>query len=224
MGLWLIGEEEPFFRRDLPLSPDEEQELAQLKGLRRAEWLASRWLLHHITGQPQRMPLAKNAFSKPFFLDQPDLYCSLSHSHGVVGALLADRNCGCDVQVLVEKMPRLAPKFVHEEEARFVAGYGAQAQFDLWHLMWTAKESLYKAYGLKELDFRRDMRVEPFEWNGCQASAGGWVRKGDFGQRYGLNFFKSTLREGEGAYVCATCFEEASSGHALSACLDLSRL
>lgn len=205
LGLWQISEEESFFRDGLPLSPVEEQELAPLKNARRLEWLAGRWLLHRLTGAPQRMPLAKDAFSKPFFLDKPDLHCSLSHSHGVVGALLADQNCGCDVQVLVEKMPRLAPKFLSKTETEFVARHSPEVQFDLFHIFWTAKESMYKAYGLKELDFRKNMNLAPFEWGGTTGKAIGTLEKGAFRQVFQLNFEKSALPGRDEAYVCTTC-------------------
>lgn len=207
LDLWLIAEEEAFFRHDLPLSAEEEGDLALLKNnIRRLEWLAGRWLLHRLTGSPQRMGLSKNAFSKPFFLDQPNLHCSLSHSKGVVGALLADQNCGCDVQVLVEKMTRLAPKFLSPPEADFVAMHSAEEQFDLLHVFWTAKESMYKAYGLKELDFRKNMNLAPFEWDGAAGQAVGVVEKGDFHEVFQVDFEKSALPDGAGAYVCTTCF------------------
>ncbi len=70
-GLWQIAEEEAFFRDEMPLTAAEETELAKLKNIRRMEWLASRWLLHKLTGAPQRLPLAKDAFSKPFFSISP---------------------------------------------------------------------------------------------------------------------------------------------------------
>ena len=205
LGIWQIAEEEAFFRNDLPLSPDEEREWVTLKGIRRMEWLVGRWLLHRLTGEPHRLLLAKDAFSKPFFLDQPDLYCSLSHSHGVVGALLADQNCGCDLQVLVEKMPRLAPKFLSKAEMDFVCDHSSSVQFELFHIFWTAKESLYKAYGLKELDFRAHLRVEPFKWDGTSGIAVGMLEKGVFRQQYCLEFKKTDLSVGAGAYICTTC-------------------
>ncbi len=208
LGLWLVAEEEYFFRNDLPLSNAEEHDLSTLKNARRLEWLAGRWLLHWLTGEAQRIPLAKDAFSKPFFLNQPDLHCSLSHSHGVVGALIADQNCGCDVQVLVEKMPRLAPKFLSGTEAKFVSNHRPEVQFDLFHVFWTAKESMYKAYGLKELDFRGNMELAPFEWDGEAGQAVGLLKKDGFQRVFQLNFEKSALPDEDGAYICTTCFEK----------------
>ncbi|MBK8556563.1 MAG: 4'-phosphopantetheinyl transferase superfamily protein [Lewinellaceae bacterium] len=151
IGLWQIAENEGFFREDLPLSAGEEQELALYKGIRRMEWLAGRWLLHKLSGAPQRLMMGKSAFSKPFFLDHPEQHCSLSHSQGIVGALLADKVCGCDVQVMVEKMPRIAGKFVSPDEMAFIHQHDTTVQFELFHIFWTAKESMYKAMGSRNL-------------------------------------------------------------------------
>lgn len=229
-GLWQIAEKESFFREELPLSPEEAAEMARLKNdLRRHEWLAGRWLLHKLTGAPQRLPLAKDAFSKPFFPENQHLACSLSHSHGIVGALVANaetgmRNAesgtqnsafrtpysaiGCDVQVLVEKMPRLASKFLNVEEEEFVAKYAESIQYDLLHVFWTAKESLYKAYGLKALDFRAHLRVEPFAWKDNRGATRGWVKKNDFRQAYRLAFEKIALPNDSGELIWTVCLPE----------------
>lgn len=220
-GIWQAAEEEAFFREELPLSPEEEAEITYLKhDLRRHEWLAGRWLLHKLTGSPQRLPLAKDAFSKPFFPENQQLACSLSHSHGIVGALILGEQqttnnqqatsnqqritCGCDIQVLVSKMPRLASKFLSEEEEKFVRQHSATAQFDLLHVFWTAKESLYKAYGLKALDFRAHLRVEPFDWKEQRGHSIGWVEKEGFRQSYHLQFEKIALPN-EGELVWTVC-------------------
>jgi 4'-phosphopantetheinyl transferase len=204
-AVWQIAEEAAFFRDELPLSAEEEAEFVLLKGLRQMEWLAGRWLLHRLSGEAQRLPLAKTAFSKPFFLDRPDLFCSLSHSHGIVGALLSDVNGGCDLQMLVEKMPKIAPKFLSTGESRFVEKHTPHHQFDLMHLIWTAKEALYKAWGLKELDFRTDLHIQAFEWNGSEGASTGLVRKGENRQVYQLCFEKRALPEDAGAFVWTVC-------------------
>ncbi len=213
-GVWQIAEDELYFREDLPLTPEEEADLARYKGIRRLEWLTGRWLLHKLTGAEARLPLGKNAFAKPFFLDRPELHCSLSHSHGIVGAMLADGVCGCDLQVLVEKMPSLAGKFLHTDEAAFLQVFRQADQFDLMHVFWTAKESLYKAYGLKELDFREHLRLDPFAWSGLHAETTGWVCKGDFRQAYRLYFEKTVLPNASGAFVWTVCVENGPDASA----------
>jgi 4'-phosphopantetheinyl transferase len=199
-GIWQIAEEEAFFRNNLPLSEQEEQEWALHKGIRRLEWLAGRWLLHQLSGSAQRMPLAKDAFSKPFFPQNEQFLCSLSHSKGIVAALLlsdaaAGISIGCDIQVLVEKMPRIAPKFLSTSEMNFVLQHDKAVQFDLFHAFWTAKESLYKSYGLKELDFSDHIRVHDFEWADNRTTATGVIQKGDFQQAFIVQIAKMNLPE-----------------------------
>ena len=211
-GIWQIAEEEVFFRDDLPLSVQEEAEWALHKGIRRLEWLAGRWLLHKLSGSAQRMPLAKDAFSKPFFPDDAGVLCSLSHSKGIVAALLLSGaepgiSIGCDIQVLVEKMPRIAPKFLSAAEMNFVLQHSQAEQFDLFHAFWTAKESLYKAYGLKELDFSDHIRVHDFEWSDNRTDATGTIRKGDFQQHFSLHIEKMDLPE-TGELMHTVCFSK----------------
>ncbi len=214
-GIWQIAEAEAFFREDLPLSVQEEAEWALHKGIRRLEWLAGRWLLHKLSGSVQRMPLAKTAFSKPFFPADERVLCSLSHSKGIVAALLlteaeAGISIGCDIQVLVEKMPRIAHKFLSTAEMNFILQHSKAVQFDLFHAFWTAKESLYKAYGLKELDFSDHIRVHDFEWSDNRTEATGSIQRGDFQQHFTLLIEKMNLPE-TGELMHTVCMQKRQS-------------
>ncbi len=214
-GLWQIAESEDFFRVDLPLRIEEEAELAQHHNpLRRLEWLAGRWLLHKLTDSPQRLPLAKDAFSKPFFPDNQHLACSLSHSKGIVGAYIVAPpsppirgGVGCDIQVLTEKMPAIAHKFLNDSEKEFMESRPLAEYLDLLHLFWTAKECLYKAYGLKELDFRKNMLVEKILWDGQNGQAVGSVKKEGFLQNFQLIFSKIILLD-DREIITAVCLGE----------------
>ncbi len=195
---WDIGEEEAFFREGLPLSGEEENEVAQHRDpLRAKEWLASRWLLHQLTNQHQRMPLAKDTYSKPFFVGDTGQYCSLSHSRGTVAALLSPTDCGCDIQVLVEKMPRIAPKFMRSDEYAWVEKYTTTDQLLLLHVIWTAKEAMYKTYGRKEVDFKAHLYITPFDFDKTTVNTtSGWLAKD--GQRIDFQLYIS-MYEGEGS-------------------------
>jgi 4'-phosphopantetheinyl transferase len=192
-GVWHITEEEAYFQKGVEITPEEAKDVSTLKELRHTEWWAVRWLLHRLTGVEKRIPLAKTAFSKPFFLDHPDLFCSLSHSQGIIGALVSDVNCGCDLQVFVEKMRRIAPRFLHEKEKKWIETFDLAVQMDLMHLFWTMKEALYKTYGLKELDFKKHIHIPPFEWDGLGNTAPGFIEKDGFSGAYHLFFGKNYL-------------------------------
>lgn len=177
-GIWRIAEEEHFFSEKTTLEVYERQELEQFKpgSLRRLEWWAARYLLHLLSDSPLRLPLAKDAFSKPFFIGKDSLHCSLSHSNGIVSALIAPVNCGCDIQLRTPKALSLAPRFLSAEELAEINAAGADSRVDLAHVYWTAKESLYKLWGTKNLDFRRDIRV--WDWAEGKALSGKVERDG----------------------------------------------
>lgn len=226
LGFWQIAEEADFFRENLPLSAEEEAELAAYKGIRQLEWLAVRYLLHRLTGAPARLPLRKDAFSKPFFPGHQHLACSLSHSRGLVGAMLVETDLedqpddeaspnhpyGIDLQMMVDKMNILAPKFLSTAEAEFVAAHPPAICTDLNHIFWTSKESLYKAYGLKALDFGGNMYVHPFEWDGRSGTARATIEKDDYRQDFQLWFEKMQLPEDENAYFWTLCRPMPTAG------------
>ena len=64
IGIWQIAELEPWFMERLKLYPEEEKQLAQIKGRRRVEWLASRQLVHQMSGLKERSAFLKDEFGK----------------------------------------------------------------------------------------------------------------------------------------------------------------
>jgi 4'-phosphopantetheinyl transferase len=187
-GAWQAAETEAYFRCDFPLSGRESNEITELQGRRRMEWLAGRWLLHRLSGVEERLALDKDLHSKPYFPDRPNLHCSLSHSQGIIAAMLSDTPCGCDIQVMVGKLARIATKFLHPDEAAFLQTLPTAQYLVVLHLIWSVKESLYKAYGLKQLEFKEHIRMDTFDWNGWEGTTVGYVTKGAFHQRYAVCF------------------------------------
>jgi phosphopantetheinyl transferase (holo-ACP synthase) len=104
-------------------------------------------------------------------------------------------------------MRRIAHKFLNEAEKSFAESYPDAKYFELLHLFWTAKESLYKAYGLKELDFRKNIFVENIQWNGFNGQGVGRVEKKDFRLKFQLFFSKIEVSEGN-ALIWAVCLGE----------------
>jgi 4'-phosphopantetheinyl transferase len=189
IGLWKIEEDEDFFHQRLPLSAAEFVDLSPLKGARRLEWLACRWLLHEVSGHDVRMPLAKDAYSKPFFEGESEnRYCSLTHAGGFVGVVIAPIPCGCDLEVIDKRLQRVAPKFVNELEQKMLDNT-TLSKDELWRLcfVWCAKEAMYKAYGVKEVDFKKHLTVD---YQGITKSEKGFLQKGDLQQLYDLKYIE----------------------------------
>ncbi|MEY3051306.1 MAG: hypothetical protein RLY31_1091 [Bacteroidota bacterium] len=171
---------------ELSLTPREQAELHPLRKRRRLEWTAARWLLHQMlceAGHTGRIPVVKDAQGKPFLADSP-LHISLSHSGTLVAAALSTTPVGVDLQRKNEKIIRVSHKFVGEAEEESLTD---ASRLEHLHLYWCAKEALYKAYGAREVDFRRHLFVEPFPFTE-KGFAQAWVRTPSAKKEYRLTF------------------------------------
>jgi 4'-phosphopantetheinyl transferase len=177
LGVWKVEEDDRFFEERLSIFPEEKLELAQLKGRKRTEWLSSRHLLHVLSNVTDRYSCLKDEYGKPF-LQGFDRSISLSHSSEYTAALIADMPCGIDVQVIVPKISRIVSKFIRTDEFEFIPATANDILY--YHTIWGAKESMYKAYGKKSLDFKKDMQVFSFNILNDKFTLKGKVSKGDF--------------------------------------------
>jgi 4'-phosphopantetheinyl transferase len=176
LGIWKIEEEEAFFFERLDLYPEEKEQIEGMKGRRRLEWLAGRYLLHYMSGREVRGACLIDEFGKPH-LENSLFQISLSHSHELVAIMAAPLAVGVDIQYLVEKIGRIADKFLRPEES---ASISDGTRLEHLHVYWGAKEALYKAYGRRELDFRENLFVNPFEFSARGGRTTGWIRKNSF--------------------------------------------
>lgn len=184
LGLWKIEEPGTYFEERLGLSPEEQAYVDQLKGQRRTEWLAARYLLHELSGREIRGKCFKDKNGKPY-LEGSDFQISISHSHGMAAVLAAPGNVGVDIQLKVDKIERIAHKFMRPEET---ASLHPTSRIEHLHIYWGAKESLYKAYGRRELDFRTHLHIEPFPFDPTGGFFQGTIRKGTYQATYLLRY------------------------------------
>ena len=158
LGLWKIEENSEYFEGLLDLSTVELDQLGSLKSRRRTEWLASRWLLHVLSDRDRRGALVKDHFGKPHLIGS-EWHISLSHTHGYAAVIAAKKSVGIDIQVRVSKITRIAHKFLSEKERTNIARH---REIDFLHIYWGIKESLYKAYGRRVLDYKKNLLVKAF--------------------------------------------------------------
>jgi phosphopantetheinyl transferase len=187
LGLWQIEESEEWFLEQLELKEAELAQLARLKGRRRSEWLAARQLVHQMSGRAQRGAFWKDEFGKPHLEGSP-YEISISHSHSMAAAIAAPQAVGIDIQLLVPKLERLAKKFMNPSELDSIKD-GPERLAHL-HVYWGAKESLYKAYGRRALDFCQNIFVQPFAYQAHQGRLEGWINTKAGKQSFQLRYEK----------------------------------
>ncbi len=161
LGVWHIQEPESFFLEKMELFPAEREEFGGLRGAgRRLEWLATRYLLHLLSERTHRGALIKDEFGKPH-LEGSDWHISISHSNHLAAVIAAPAVVGVDIQRFVPRIGSIAHKFMHPLELKAAREDDYLAQL---HVYWGAKESLYKAYGRRQLTFSEDLFIHPFRF------------------------------------------------------------
>lgn len=188
VGVWKIAETADWFLQRMTLSPAEQEELSVLTPRKSLEWLAGRWLLYKTINTPIRKPCIKDEFGKPLLADEIELHISISHSLDLAAVVVADRPVGVDIQYYTPKIARIETKFMTVEESKVLS---SDERLKHLHIYWGAKESLYKAYGKKALDFRGHIFVDAFEYNINIGRTQGSVRKETILQEY--NIFYSEI-------------------------------
>ena len=198
LGIWEITENEDFFIKKLDLFPAEKEYIATLKGHRKLEWLAGRYLLHYMSGRAIRGACIKDEFGKPYLEDSP-YQISISHSRELASVIAAPFSIGIDIQKLVGKIERIAHKFMRDNEMESLE---EGTRLEHLHVYWGAKEALYKAYGRRELDFKKHIHIDPFSYDLDNGFCSGQVLKGDFKARYQIWY------ERRGDFILVWAIEE----------------
>jgi 4'-phosphopantetheinyl transferase len=123
---------------------------------RKKQWLAYRLLLRRLLA-PENIEIEYDATGKPF-LAGTDMHISVTHTEDLA-AVIISRNArvGIDIEKIKPRIEKVRDKFINEDEACFIL---KETELEQLTLAWCAKEALYKLFGLRNLDFRENMRVE----------------------------------------------------------------
>jgi len=94
---------------------------------------------------------------KPY-LAEDSRHISISHSHDKLAIIVNEKeSTGIDIELIRDKVLKIKHKFLSTTELK-----DANDDVDKLLIYWAAKETLYKIYGLKEVDFIEHLFVKPF--------------------------------------------------------------
>lgn len=143
-------------------------------------WLASRLaILEYFKNE--EVDLIKDEFNKPHLhVDDQEWFISITHSFEMAAVLISrDGKVAVDLERMDERINRVKNKFCSGPELVFAESCGSEAR--CLALIWAAKETMYKWYGKKELDFKKNLHVHPFGSNGgFPGQINGRIQKGTY--------------------------------------------
>ena len=158
--LWKIEEDAQYYIERLKLTSYDYAELDKfLVEKRKLQWYASRHTLKQILQTEEVVHLHKNEQGKPF-IHGSELHLSLSHTNEITAAIANHHHkVGIDIEHIKEKVKRVSHKFTTAHELQYMT---VENEVAYLITIWSAKESLYKLYGNKKLDFIEHIKLEPF--------------------------------------------------------------
>ena len=85
---------------------------------------------------------------------------SISHSNEIAALVVSNKKMiGLDVQFKESKILNIQNKFLNKFEKLNI---GDDPSIDILTMIWTSKESIYKAIGLKSISFSKNIQIEKF--------------------------------------------------------------
>ena len=134
---------------------NDEKKLLKLKksNILREQFLATRKLLalensdYKITYDINGKPMLNSIYN-----------ISISHSHEIAAIAISDNSkIGLDVQIKESKIFNIQNKFLNNSEK---SNIGDDPTVDILTMVWTSKESIYKAIGLKGISFSENIKID----------------------------------------------------------------
>ena len=153
LGIWRIEEEENFFLQKVPLRKN------VTHPYKRLQHLAGRFLLPNLF---ENFPLEEIEIAdtrKPYIPGERSHF-SISHCGNYSAAIASSVNrVGVDIELVTPRMYDIASKFLNADEQHFLKEWEpiTQVHLQLLTVLWSAKESIYKWFGVGQMDFKRHM-------------------------------------------------------------------
>lgn len=166
LAIWKIEES----KEDLLLLIDERlHEISKPKNVHDSvgkHWLASRALLLQLFDK-QKVEVHKDMNNKPsLVIDSKPYFIAITHSYDYAAVMISDTHeVGLDLERIDTRIGRVANKFINAEEQTYISKVSPEDLNQFQTIIWSAKETMYKIYGKKELDFKKHMNVEAFQIN-----------------------------------------------------------
>ncbi len=184
LGIWEVKEDYDYLFSRLSLLPEEIKTLNSFQNhLRSIEWLSVRVLLKEIAGKS--LSVYYNGNRKPFIRGN-SYNVSISHSRDFTSVLLSKkRKVGIDLEYMSHRISNIESKFINENEV--ITRNKSRKKYHLY-IHWCAKEALYKICNKQDINFRKNLTIEPFapEEKGYIT---GWVNNKYMNEKFRLYYF-----------------------------------
>lgn len=123
-------------------------------------WLSSRACIASFFCSP--FTINKDQANKPnLFLNGQSYHLSITHSFQYAAVIFSKHTeVGIDIEKIDERIDRVKNKFCNDTELKW-----SDTDIIKMAIIWSSKETLYKLYGKKEIDFKTQLLITPKDEN-----------------------------------------------------------
>lgn len=160
LGMWKVEETEPYFIDRLNIYENEKRILDSISHPhKRLEWLSSRLCLKELLKINHKVESLNEDTGKPYLSDH-SYNISYSHSNLFSAAIASTSiRVAIDLEDLTKQRNKKTRfLFMHPDELEY---YERLEDPNLFYLIWSSKETLYKINGKRGIVFKENLRINP---------------------------------------------------------------
>ena len=151
---------------------------------RKREWLTVRKLLKLLLPGPESTLITYEENGRPRL---EGCHLSISHSHEWIAIMVSQKHkIGIDIEIVGSRIENLAKKFLSSEENNSA---NSPHRIEKLHIMWGAKEVLYKIHAFGNVIFNKDLFVFPIDNAASGHVRASLLKKGYEGE-YTIHYLK----------------------------------
>jgi 4'-phosphopantetheinyl transferase len=152
---------------------------------RKREWLTVRKIIKLLIPGTASSLITYEENGKPRL---EGCHISISHSHDWIAIMVSEKHkIGIDIEIIGQRIENLAKKFLSSEEDQSAI---SEHRIEKLHIMWGAKEVLYKIHALGNVIFKKDLFVFPFNYSGSGQVRASIMKKG-YERDYTIHYLKT---------------------------------
>lgn len=163
-GIWKIIENESWYFNHEQIPSQVIERIRMYKSAQRKKQSIGVYLLaDHLLGSNSRLKFDYTENGKPQIANSSK-QISVSHSDSMVAVIISGaNNIGIDIEKFSDKIDKVGSKILNHQEIEICNSLSAKDQFDFKHMVWGAKESMFKLYGVGGLDFKNNLVISSFD-------------------------------------------------------------
>jgi phosphopantetheinyl transferase len=157
VGFWKIAETAEELLQKYNPDAKEIELISGMNPLRQSHYLACRVLAKSFYPE---LIISKDEKGKPHF-NNSTVHFSWSHSGNYAAAIFnTEESTGIDIETVQPRILKIEDKFCNTTDKQHIH---RTRHVESLLLIWGAKESMFKHYGKKEVDFKKHMSISAFD-------------------------------------------------------------